>query len=224
MPRVEVIKEVESTPPEGQDAFLLVDGVDKDLIGLAVLIGEIGHAEALGIGTVGADGGDRSAGLAVLLHGLGQVDVGAHVAQHQHKVLGVDVLDVGADRDQSFHGAGVVAAVVLGQTEGGQHSQTAGTARHIPGFAAAQVVEQGLVVALHNDAHIDDAGVAHGGEGEVDDSVSAAEGQGRGGAHADELTQSRVSVVSENKTVEILHGLNLLNAGPRGSQDRGQWW
>ena len=93
--------------------------------------------------------------------------------------------------------------MVLGQAERGQDAQTAGFAVEIPGLAAADMVEQGLVIALHDNADVADAGIDHGGEGQVDQAVPAAEGQGSRGAMGNQITQGGVGAIGEDNSVKI---------------------
>ena len=187
---------------ERGDAFAIGGAVEEDLLDKAVFADNIAVGQAVGQ-LIGADRSHRVAAAHMLFHQRDEIDVGAQIAEHQHDVLLGNVADVLAHGVESFHRAGVVALVVLGQTERRQDAQAAGLAVEIPGLAAADVVEQGLIIALHDDADVADAGIDHGGEGQVDQAVAAAEGQRSRRAVGDEITQSGVGAIGEDNSVKI---------------------
>ena len=111
----------------------------------------------------GADGGDIRPGAQVLLDSSFQIDIGSQVAVHQnHMALG-NVMDVSGNRIQCLDGAQIVSGVILGKTEGREHAQSAVAAAHIPVFAASQMIQQGLVVLLHDHTDIIDTGIGKRG-------------------------------------------------------------
>ena len=102
------------------EALAVIGAVKIDLSDKTVLTHHVAVV-ALGRGMVGTDGGDLRAGVLVLLHDLGQVNVGAEIAQQQHQVLLGNIPHVGAHGVERLDGTGVVAPVILWQAEGGQH-------------------------------------------------------------------------------------------------------
>ena len=94
---------------------------------------------------------------------------------------------------------------MLHRAEGGQEPQAAVDAAQIPVLAGAQVVQQALVVAVENDAHVEHAGVDQVAEHEVDDPVAPAEGHRGRGAVLRQLPQSGVFVIGENQSVQAFH-------------------
>ena len=62
-----------------------------------------------------------------------------------------------------------------------------GCGSRIPTFAAAQVIQHTLALAVHDDAHVPDAGVDHVGEHKVHHPIVAAEGHGAVDAVLDQL-------------------------------------
>ena len=168
------------------DALAGIGAVEQKLFDHAVIVDDIAVVAA-GKLTGGADGRDLRAGLRMLVHGGGEVDVCAYAAEQERDMLLRNVTHIGGDGVERLDGAGVVAAVIFRQAERRQHTQPAVAAAHVPVLAAADMVEQGLVVALHDDADVAYTGVHHGGEGKVDKTVASAERKGRRGAAADKL-------------------------------------
>ena len=134
-----------------------------------------------------------------------EVDVGTEVAYHQDNILFGDLFDIGRNSVESFDGAGVVTAMMGGQTEGRQHAKSARAAAHIPGLAGSKVIEKGLVVTLHDDTHVHYAGIAQGGKGEVNEAVTAADGKGSGRTLCNKLTELGIGFVSKNDAMIIIH-------------------
>ena len=175
---------------------------------------EVGILPVAGDG--GADGGDVRAGVDMAAEHVLQGRVDDRVAVGQHHVVLADALQVVHHAAQGIHAAAelAVAAVLLIIGEGRQQRQTAEVAAQVPAFAAAQVVQQRLALAVHDDAHVRDAGVHHAGEDEVDDAVVTAEGDGAVDAIFDELPQTVFLVVGEDDPVHSVHGRTSLPFSP----------
>ena len=137
----------------------------------------------------------------MLVHNRGEVYAGGEMAAHERHVVLLDVLDVAAHVFKRVYDALVLA----GAGEGGQQLEAAALAGHVPLLAGAYVVEQGGVVALHDDAHVAHAGVLEVGEGEVNEPVAPCKRQGGRGAHHDQLAQVAARAVGQNKSVQVYH-------------------
>ena len=152
-----------------------------------------------------ADGGDvRAGGEMGLDHGA-HIHVGAEVAAGQEDVFLPDLMQMGADRVQRLHAAAVDALSGVPETVRRQKVQPAVRARHVPWPPAAEVLHQREIAALHDDAHVENAGVHQPGHRKVDEPVAAAEGQRRAGALASELAEGGKGVVSVNDAVNVFH-------------------
>ena len=162
-------------------ALARAGAAEQYLLREAVLPDEEAVVHALG-GARGADGGDVRAGLDVLVHHVAEVYARGEVAAHDGDVVLLDVLDIAAHVLQRVYDALVLA----GAGEGGQQLEAAALAGHVPLLAGAHVVEQGGVVALHDDAHVAHARVLKVAEGEVDEPVAPAKGR-------DELVRTMTS-------------------------------
>ena len=115
------------------------------------------------------------------------------------------VLDIGAYHLEGLQVALIGAGVGVRQAEGGQQAQPAPAAGEVPILPAAQVVQQGLVIPLHDDAHIAHAGVGHAGEGEVDEPVATAEGERGAGPLAHQLPQAGRGQIRINDAGQFRH-------------------
>ena len=93
----------------------------------------------------------------------------------------------------------------LGIGEGRQQGQAAVVAAQVPAFAGAQVVQHALALAVHDDAHIPDAGIDHVGEHKVHHPIVAAEGDGAVDALLDELPQSGFLFIGKYDAVHSVH-------------------
>ena len=78
-------------------------------------------------------------------------------------------------------------------------------AAQIQVLAVGQVIQQALITAMEDNAHIGDASVDHAGENEVDDAVAAGEGDGGGHAVLRQIPQVVVVFVGKNDAVQIFH-------------------
>lgn len=138
-------------------------------------VGAVRVAEQLALPGHIVEDGDVRAGLHVLLHHVvkrGVEDRGG--AGDQRIALGgaAHIAQVGAD---GVEHAGIAAGVAAGDV-GRQDEQAVALAVEVPGLAAFQVVHQGVVVALRDQAHVRDVGVDQVAQEHVDDAVSAAWG------------------------------------------------
>ena len=136
-----------------------------------------------------------------------QGQVHHQVAVGQHHIILPDVLEIVHHAAQGLHLAPEPACVAppLGIGEGRQQSQAAVVAAEVPAFAGAQVVQHALALAVHDDAHVPDAGIDHVGEHKVHHPIVAAEGDGAVDALLDELPQSGFLFVGENDAVHSVH-------------------
>ena len=144
-----------------------------------------------------ADGGDVRAGGEVSLDHGAHIHVGAEVAAGQENVFLADLVQMGADGVQRLHAAAVDALSGIPETVRRQKMQPAVRAGHVPRPPAAEM--------LHDDAHVENAGVHQPGHRKVDEPVAAAEGQRRAGALASELAEGGKGVVSVNDAVNVFH-------------------
>ena len=174
---------------------------DPALLADLHILGELGGAFQRG----GADHGDVGPRGQVLLKDLVDGQVDGSVAPGQKDVVLANVLQVVIHPGQGLHAAPVLAVAGLGVAEGGQDAQAAVLAAQVPVFAGAQVVQQGLIALVEDDAYIADAGVDHAAEYKVNHAVAAAEGQGAGVAGTGQLPQIGVGAVCEQDAVEIVH-------------------
>ena len=78
-------------------------------------------------------------------------------------------------------------------------------ARHIPGLAVADMVDETLIVAVQHDADIRDARVVHIGEHEVDGAVAPAERHGAGHTLLRQLTKAGRLFIGKDNTVQAVH-------------------
>ena len=134
-----------------------------------------------------------------------EIDVGTEVADHQDNILFGDLLNIGGDSVESFDGAGVVTPMMGRKTERRQHAKPAGAAAHIPGLTGSKMIEKGLVVTLHDNAHIHNAGIAQRGEGKVNETVTAADRKGSGRTLCNKLTELGIGFVSKNDALIVIH-------------------
>ena len=67
------------------------------------------------------------------------------------------------------------------------------------------MVQKALIVAVHDHAHVGDAGVDHAAEDEVNDAVAPREGDGRRGAVGGQLPQVVVLLIGEDDPVQSFH-------------------
>ena len=145
-----------------------------------------------------------------------QRQVDDQIAVRQQHVILPDALEVVHDAGQGLHLAAVLAAraplFVVGK--GGQQRQAAVVAAEIPALAGAQMIQHGLALAVHDDAHVCDTGVDHGGEHEVDDPIVSGKGDGAVDAVGDELPQVRPLFIGEDDPVHTFHGRTSLPLAP----------
>ena len=86
-----------------------------------------------------------------------------------------------------------------------QQMQTPAAARQIPRLAAAEMVEQGLIVPLHDDADAVHARVGQRRERKVDQPVAPAERQGCIRAPARQIAEPRRAAIRVNDTMNFTH-------------------
>ena len=189
---------------ERRDALAGADAAEHYLLREAVLAHDEAVVLALG-GVIRADGGDVRAGLHVLIHDVGEVHARGEAAAHEGDVVLLDVLDVAAHVLERVD----YALVLAGAGEGGQELEAAALAGHIPLLAGADMVEEGGIVALHDDAHVAHAGVLKVAQGEVYEPVAAREGQRRARADHDQLAEITAGAVGQNQSVEVYHYASL---------------
>ena len=67
------------------------------------------------------------------------------------------------------------------------------------------MVHKRLVILLHDNTHIMDAGVLQAGKSDVDESVSSAEGQRSAGAQSSQLSQLGEGMISVYYSVNVIH-------------------
>ena len=153
---------------------------------------------------LGVEQGDVRVGLLMLTdHGL-KVHVEDHVAVgEQGKALlgAAQIIEVGAQRVQN---AEVFAAGLL-RDEGGQEEQAVVAGVQIPLLAGAEVVHQGAIVALHDDAHVAHAGIDHAGKDEVHHAIAARERQRRHRALVGQFPQGQIVLVGIDDAHHVLH-------------------
>ena len=173
---------------EGVVHFARLIGVDGDVGHTLVLIeGEDLHVLEL-------------RHLAVL---VGNGDVGFLRGVELEQVVEVEVVDrVGVGDDDIFV-AGMTEEVHVGvdgldpvlivrygsrgRVIGREDVEAFPFSREVPGFAGTDMVHQGLVVFFGDDTDFGDTGVDHVGQREVDEAVTASEGNGCEGPHGREF-------------------------------------
>ena len=138
-------------------------------------------------------------------HDRREVQVHGEAAADEVDVVLLDVPYVALDGEQRVDDADIVAAAGALAAEGREQAQSAALAAHVPLLAAADVVQQRLVILLHDDAHVVHAGVLQRGEREVYEPVAPRKGQGRRGAARNQLVESGLSAVRKNQSVKIDH-------------------
>ena len=152
-----------------------------------------------------ADSGDFGIRFFVDTAGFPQVDVCTQVADHEDDVFCGDIFNVRSNRVERFDSAGIIPSVVSGKTERRKHPQPAGTAAHIPGLAGSQMIEQRLVVPLHNHTDINNTGIPKGRQSKVNQAVTAANWKRRGCAFRNKLTQLGIGFVCKNDAMIVIH-------------------
>ena len=111
---------------------------------------------------------DVRAGLYMRLQHRFQIDIQGHIAVRQEHIVLPDMAQVILHHVQCLQlapEAAVAPGAVIGEHR--QQRQAAEAAGEIPTLAAAQVIHHALALAVHNDAHVPDAGVDHVREDEV---------------------------------------------------------
>ena len=157
---------------------------------------------------IAAHHGDVRAGGDVFFIDLLQGEVGHQVAVHQGHIVLADGIQIGADALQGFHltaeGQGSPILLIV---EGRQDLEAAMLTGKIPILTGAQVVQQGLVLAVKDHTHVSGAGVHQVGQGKVHSAVTAAYGDGCAGADLPQFLQVVASLIGENDTVKTFHFL-----------------
>ena len=158
-------------------------GLFLELVDRAVGVG-VHDAEAAGLLQGDVPHGDGAAGAGLLMEGyhggvVHLVDVVA--AQHHHVLRGVPVNEAQVLVD-GVGGTLVPAALLVVALVGGQHLGTAVGLVQTPGLAVADVFVQLQRLILGEDSHGVNAGVDTVGQGEINDAVFAAKGDGRLGS------------------------------------------
>ena len=139
------------------------------------------------------------------MHHGAQVEVHGQAAADEVDIVLLDVPYVALDGEQRVDDADIVPLARALAAEGRQKAQSAALAAHVPLLAAADVVEQRLVVLLHDDAHVAHAGVLQRGERKVYEPIASRKGQRRRGAARDQLVEPGLSAVRKNQSVKIDH-------------------
>ena len=141
--------------------------------------------------------GHIEAVLLVIIEQLAQIQIGNVGAVGQQHVL---LIGAGQELGDILQRAEAAQVVILRRFrgEGGQQVEAGGLAGQIPRLAAADMVHQGLIVVVGDDANLADAGADHVGQREVDQAVTAAEGDGRHGADAGQLRDAAVVRVGKD--------------------------
>ena len=85
-----------------------------------------------------------------------------------------------------------------------QEVQTFTFAGKVPGFAGTDVVHQGLIVLFRDDADFGDARVDHIGQGEVDETIAASEGDGGHRPHGREFPDGGIVGLRMDDTKHII--------------------
>ena len=137
-------------------------------------------------------------------HERAEVEVHGKVAVDKVDVVLLDIADVALHGEQRVYGADIPAHAALA-AEGRQKAQAAALAAHVPLLAAADVVQQRLVVLLHDDADVVHARVLQRGERKVYEPVPPRKWQGRRGAAHYQLVEPDRGAVSEDYSVQIDH-------------------
>ena len=147
------------------------------------------------------------AGVNMIPQHVVQGKIDDQVAVGQHHIILTDVLEIVHDAAQSLHLAPEAAGVAppLGIGEGRQQGKTAVVAAQVPAFAGAQMVQHTLALAVHDDAHIPDAGAHHVGQHKVHHAIVAPEGDGTVDAVLDQLPQPGFLLIGENDAVHTVH-------------------
>lgn len=140
----------------------------------------------------------------MLLEDLGHRQVDRHVAPGQNHIVLTNVLQVVRHTGQGVHVALILAAP-LSIAEGRQNAQAAVLAAQVPILTGTHVVQQGLIALVNDDAHVGDTGVDVVGEHEINEAVTAAEGQGAGVTGTSQLPQIGIRAASEDNSVQIVH-------------------
>ena len=154
-------------------------------------------------GAAAADGRDAAAGGVMLRDGGGKVEIADDVRRHEHDLRLRNIAHVGNDRVERLGRACIVAARI--DAERRQQVQPAAAARQIPRLAAAEVVEQGLIVPLHDDADAVHARVRERRERKVDQPVAPAKRQRCVRAVARQVPKPRGAVICVNDAVYLAH-------------------
>ena len=152
---------------------------------------------------VPADGRDAAAARLMLRDGGGEVEIAHDVRRHEHDLRLRNGAHIGDDRVERLRRAGIVAVRV--HTERRQQMQTPAAARQVPRLAAAEMVEQGLIVPLHDDADAVHARVGERRERKVDQPVAPAERQGCIRAPARQIAEPRRAAIRVNDTMNFTH-------------------
>ena len=129
------------------------------------------------------------------------IDVADHVAVGENDVFLTGVVQETGDGREVFHAAVRDGACVA---EGRQDEQALSLAGEIPRLAGAEVVHQGLIVVLGDNADLVDAGVDHIGKRKIDQAVAAAEGHRAHGALFRQLADFLVVLVGEQNSQHII--------------------
>ena len=134
------------------------------------------------------------------------VDPVGRADQHSFLVCALKELLIQNDVPEAEPGVGHPQAV--GRAGQEEHAALLGVQAPFP--AHVQMVRQGAVVAGRDHADGVDAGIHHGGEGKVDQTVAAPEGNGRHGTIGDQLAVVRTGIVGRKNANDIAHDEYLL--------------
>ena len=155
-------------------------------------------------GAAGAYSGDVGAAAQMVAEDVGHGQVDHQISSRQNDIVLADLLEVGGDAGQGLQHAPIFP-VLFGVAEGGQDPQAAVLAAQVPILTGTHVVQQGLIALVNDNAHVGDTGVDVVGEHEINQAVTAAEGQGAGVARTGQLPQIGIRAASEDNSVQIVH-------------------
>ena len=158
------------------------------------------------LAALGADTGDVRAAFDVRVQHLLQRQIDDKVAVGQDDVLLPDLVQVRPHARERLHLAAEFLHAELARVgKGRQQLETAVLARHVPRLAAADVVEQALIVAVQHNADVCDARARHVGEHEVDHAVAPAERHRAGHARFGQLAKAGSLFIGKDDAVQSVH-------------------
>ena len=170
-------------------ACAVVDGHVRHAVIRVDLHGQIELLLPVADAVLHHDGDVRARG-GVGLDDLFQIDGAQHAAVGQNDIfLRGDFQEIHGGI-QRLELAPVAAVVAHGKRR--QEFQAALTELEVPLLPGADVVHEGLIIVLRDDADMADGGIRHVRQGEIDLTIAPAVGQGRHGALVRQLTEGAV--------------------------------